>query len=178
METKKCNICELEKPLDGFHNDAHNKTGKYPTCKNCCSLRRTGQPYKEVREKNKAKEFDDDTKLCSKCGEIKNKSNFYYLKNLNRHRSCCRECESNAKLKRDFKLSPEELVDIIVKKKTNICEICGGSNINGKKLSLDHNHDTGKLRGILCDNCNLSIGLLKDNIEVLNNAIKYLEKHK
>ena len=42
-------------------------------------------------------------------------------------------------------------------------------------LVVDHCHDTGKVRGVLCHNCNRAVGLLKDNIEVLKNAISYLE---
>lgn len=60
------------------------------------------------------------------------------------------------------------------KTKKEICEICG-------KLSFpyrDHCHKTGKQRGILCVNCNLGIGIFKDNTDFLKSAIEYLEKHR
>ena len=43
------------------------------------------------------------------------------------------------------------------------------------KLVVDHCHATGKVRGLLCHNCNRALGLLKDKISVLKNAIQYLE---
>lgn len=53
------------------------------------------------------------------------------------------------------------------------CEICGGDN----KLSLDHRHDTSLIRGVLCRNCNLAIGLFEDDIDRLKKAIEYLLKY-
>jgi hypothetical protein len=45
-----------------------------------------------------------------------------------------------------------------------------------KALGVDHDHITGKVRGLLCNDCNLGIGHFKDNIEKLKLAIKYLEE--
>lgn len=55
------------------------------------------------------------------------------------------------------------------------CAICYGVNKDGKALGVDHDHGTGRIRGLLCNTCNRSLGLLHDNIEVLKKAIKYLE---
>jgi len=52
------------------------------------------------------------------------------------------------------------------------CKICG---IEDKKLAVDHNHQTLKIRGLLCNNCNFAIGLLKDNVETLKSAVNYLK---
>jgi len=46
------------------------------------------------------------------------------------------------------------------------------------KLSVDHCHETKKTRGLLCNNCNRAIGMLKHDIKVFNSAIEYLQKHK
>lgn len=60
-------------------------------------------------------------------------------------------------------------------KQGNVCKICLG--IRGvRKLVVDHQHETGKVRGLLCENCNRGIGLFDDNIEILKSAIKYLEE--
>lgn len=58
-----------------------------------------------------------------------------------------------------------------------LCAICGGHNTNGRPLFVDHCHTTGKVRGLLCSHCNTGIGLLKDNITILQGAIKYLKSH-
>ena len=58
----------------------------------------------------------------------------------------------------------------------NCCAICGTDVPGGghKNLYVDHNHNTGKVRGLLCRNCNLMIGYAKDNNDILEAAIKYL----
>jgi hypothetical protein len=59
-----------------------------------------------------------------------------------------------------------------------VCAICSSPPPNNRKtrLAIDHCHKTGKVRGLLCDRCNRSIGLLKDDVSVLKSAIKYLTK--
>ncbi len=58
------------------------------------------------------------------------------------------------------------------------CAICGVTEPNGNhsRLSVDHCHATGRVRGILCNNCNRAIGLLKDDARQLRKAADYLER--
>ena len=58
------------------------------------------------------------------------------------------------------------------------CCICKTreSKLN-KKLFVDHCHTTGKIRGLLCHHCNAAIGMLKDDIQIMYSAIKYIVKH-
>ena len=59
------------------------------------------------------------------------------------------------------------------------CAICGAIPEKFKRaLPIDHDHNTGKIRGILCPNCNLILGNAKENIEILYKIIEYLIKHK
>lgn len=57
------------------------------------------------------------------------------------------------------------------------CAICGNGEPHSRKsrLNIDHDHETGKVRGLLCSKCNSAIGLLSDDVEVLASAIRYLE---
>jgi hypothetical protein len=174
---KICTKCKIDKSLDDFHNDKHTKDGKSYICKNCNSLARYGKPYSDKRDKNIAKEFDDGTKLCSKCNLIKDKDSFYFMKKLNRHRSFCRECENNTTLKRVYKLSDDEFNQIVEKRRNNICEICNCENESNKNLFVDHNHSTGRIRGVICHNCNVAIGHLRDDVDLARRIIIYLEKH-
>lgn len=58
------------------------------------------------------------------------------------------------------------------------CAICRRTEEETKRMfHADHNHETGKLRGLLCSDCNTGIGLLRENEEVLTAAIEYLRKH-
>ncbi len=60
----------------------------------------------------------------------------------------------------------------------NVCAICQNPNGWRKHLVVDHNHETGNLRGLLCDRCNRAIGFFEDNPALLRKAALYLEKHK
>lgn len=54
------------------------------------------------------------------------------------------------------------------------CALCGSIT---KELVVDHDHDTDKVRGLLCNNCNSIIGFANDNVQILHLAIDYLVKH-
>jgi hypothetical protein len=60
----------------------------------------------------------------------------------------------------------------------NCCAICDSHvTLFKKQLAVDHNHETGEVRGLLCLACNGGIGKLKDSIPMLEKAIKYLKKY-
>lgn len=68
----------------------------------------------------------------------------------------------------------------------NKCAICNeeesAPNVHKKdqkrRLALDHDHLTGQIRGFLCYRCNTTLGKVKDNVELLQSMINYLEEHK
>lgn len=70
--------------------------------------------------------------------------------------------------------------NLLLIKANNKCQICGYDNIDDKKIFpvIDHCHNNGNVRGILCSKCNLALGHFNDSIENLENAIKYLKEIK
>jgi hypothetical protein len=81
------------------------------------------------------------------------------------------------KLQHYYKLSKEEATLLYYKKLNGICDICGNPETSKYfLLSVDHNHKTGKVRGLLCSNCNNGLGRFKENIIILQNAIEYLKR--
>ncbi len=62
------------------------------------------------------------------------------------------------------------------KKQEKRCAICK-KLIKKKDIQVDHDHKTGKVRGLLCLTCNMGIGYLKESIDNLLSAIKYLERN-
>lgn len=84
-----------------------------------------------------------------------------------------REIEWKCYLKRKYGLSLEQWKELLALSEGR-CAICG---TKPRRLCLDHNHRTGKVRGILCDECNRGIGLLKDDSDIVFEAAKYLKKH-
>ena len=78
-----------------------------------------------------------------------------------------------AKLK-EYGLTPEEY-KALLSKCGGVCQLCGSKPL-AKQLNVDHDHATGEVRGLLCNNCNLGLGHFKDSRSVLEKAIKYLNK--
>jgi hypothetical protein len=81
-----------------------------------------------------------------------------------------------ANLKRMYGMTLDEY-DQMLAAQSNGCAICGKSpEENGKRLAVDHNHNTGEVRGLLCQGCNTALGLLNDNPATLRLATSYLEE--
>jgi Recombination endonuclease VII len=113
------------------------------------------------------------------CKECKNKeSKEWYEKNKDRKRELSKEYKHIKKdkdLKSTYGISLEDYNQMLAEQ-SNCCKICGTHKDNVKRtLCVDHCHITGKVRGLLCDTCNRSLGLLKDSVEILKKAIEYLE---
>lgn len=111
--------------------------------------------------------------------------------NVSRRRTKHLEYEYNTpdyyktiRLKRLYGLTLDECNKILIDQ-GNKCAICGkigtliyNGNDKSDLLYIDHDHETGKIRGILCCNCNFGLGVFKDNIDLLNSAIDYISYHK
>lgn len=73
-----------------------------------------------------------------------------------------------------------EQYDSILAEQGGMCAICSTDKPTGKwkVFAVDHDHDTGQVRGLLCNECNRGMGLLKDNASLLRLAAEYLDRHK
>lgn len=66
----------------------------------------------------------------------------------------------------------------------NKCDICGsegfiiGTNGHSEKLAVDHCHQSGYVRALLCHNCNRALGLMQDDPDLLRKAAQYIETHR
>lgn len=124
-------------------------------------------------------------KQCSSCKEFKSSNAFYT--NTSRCKLCDKKAsikyrENNSKgfkksshkrrLKHSYGLDYENYLNLL-EKQNGVCAICEKDNKNWN-MAVDHCHETGKIRGLLCNTCNRAIGLFKDDPALLNKAIKYL----
>lgn len=82
------------------------------------------------------------------------------------------------RLKSDYGLTLEEY-ELILASQGGVCAICGTDKIRGfgKRLAIDHCHDTGKVRGILCGNCNRGVGHFANDPALLEAAAVYLRRN-
>lgn len=83
----------------------------------------------------------------------------------------------DGQLKRHYGLTIEQYNGIL-SEQNGKCAICGTNECSsGKSFAVDHDHQTGKIRGLLCVNCNMGIGSMKDDVNIMKRAIAYLESH-
>jgi hypothetical protein len=82
------------------------------------------------------------------------------------------------KLKHRYGLTQAQYDEILAEQGGG-CAICGKTETDstGRPLSVDHNHRTNEVRGLLCGNCNRALGLFQDDITLLRRAITYLNYH-
>lgn len=81
-----------------------------------------------------------------------------------------RNYEADYMLKFRYGITREERTQML-ENQGNVCKIC---KTDDKRFVIDHCHKTGKIRGLLCDRCNLTLGRVEENIEILSNMISYL----
>ena len=133
------------------------------------------------------------TKTCRLCGDKKPKEDFYQFydkwSDKKYFSARCKPCHQkykadnpnrpknnkSEKLKLRYGLSYEEW-ERIREKENYSCMICGITEDEmSKKLDVDHSHDTGKVRGVLCNPCNTMLGRARDNVQILEAAVEYLK---
>lgn len=142
-------------------------------------------------------------KVCRKCGETKRPEEFRTRKiklSGNRGfnvllRSYCKPCESRMhgmycektphlrakrkqwnkeiQLRRKYGISVEQY-ELMVRRQNSVCAICSNPCNRYGRLCVDHDHATGKIRGLLCNNCNRALGLIHDSLEIAERFVEYL----
>lgn len=82
-------------------------------------------------------------------------------------------------LKRAYNITAQENTKMLIQQ-NNSCKICGNefTGIPPFRPHVDHDHQTNKIRGLLCNNCNVGIGMLNDDPTTIRNAIKWIQKGK
>ena len=81
-------------------------------------------------------------------------------------------------IKRNYGITQEEYKELLEEQQYK-CTICGTHQSElSRRLAVDHCHETGKVRGLLCRPCNVSLGLLKENEQIMTNMIEYVRQFK
>src|SRR3990167_2188512 len=163
---KTCLDCKNEKSLSAFGKSKGIKRF-YPRsrCKKCAIIK-----LHEWRERNPAK--------------VRKAAKQNYRKNINVYKERARkdylrnpEVNRRRSLIKNYGITDEQF-NRLLEYQGGVCAICWrGINADDRKkrLSVDHDHQTGKIRGLLCSGCNGGIGFFNDNLEVLKRAVNYLE---
>lgn len=191
MESKLCNRCKevLDIACFGVNKQMHDSL--HPTCKNCVQMWRN---------------VPKGTKRCSRCEDIKSKSDFKTVGKSKRKSRYCNPCnliveseQAEKKLQQDRDYYEREH-DVIREQQVwnrlrirygvtreqweaqyeaqgglcAICEKAATGTSRGNRLHVDHSHETGQVRGLLCAGCNTHLGIL-EKTEWRAKAEAYLE---
>lgn len=146
---KKCTKCNETKELSCFYKQKAGKFGVDSRCKICSNKYRS-----EWCKKNRDKKRLIERNYAAKHPEMFRKK----------------------ALKRYYNISISDY-EKMAEAQNNVCKICKNPEDRRNYLCVDHDHITGKIRGLLCNNCNRALGLLKDNTDILENAFNYLKSN-
>lgn len=200
MKTKTCNKCNKEKSFNEFLADKRNADGKQGICTDCRNAAK--KINRDQRQSGAISTVTVESKVCNKCNKLKTIGSFFKDSGCSDgHATMCKECKVQMTTKwRDenreqynaamrtynkknyhknrlnrYKLSVEKHQEML-QEQANKCAICEASPPEGKPLVIDHHHDTGKVRGLLCYVCNRNVVVL-DDPEILKKTLAYMAKH-
>ena len=149
MKTKKCSRCGKDKLLDEFPKNKACFEGHSGVCKSC--------------------RYDDRKKWLKQGGNKVDAA-------IARKYRASRKGKEN-RLMREYGLSSAEWQEFFDEQKGK-CLICDTHQSDLKQtLNVDHCHETGRVRGLLCGPCNQALGIMKDDKENVLRMVKYIDSH-
>lgn len=200
---KLCKDCGLSKPVEEFYQAKNRADGLSFYCKACtrertkdntkkpprhqsaegmnfCQCCKTEKPIAEFY--NSTRTFTGLSKRCKACSFAEHEK--WRLKNLpkvaaqgRKWRAENRDRAKDHFLKMHYGLPLGSYAKMLVEQEGK-CAICRTETPGGKgRFHVDHDHETGVVRGLLCGNCNVGIGHFRHNREFLWSAIEYLDRY-
>ena len=124
------------------------------------------EELKPIHKRLRTKWYQDNKELCLERAKIWQENNPEKVIKI----------KKGSYLMKKYKITLEE-VDKLLIKQNHKCAICGSSLVETRRC-IDHNHETGKVRGILCHRCNIGLGYIEDGEEFVSKCFLYLEEHK
>jgi hypothetical protein len=146
--TKYCPSCGTVKDSSAFWANARRADGLQSVCKRCHYTK-----YNTKKDRDKAKQAG---RKYQKSEHGRNKAYEYAIK-------------------RKYGLSADKYAAML-NAQDHACAVCGRHGETYRKLCVDHDHETGVVRGLLCDRCNKALGLVKDEVILLTKLAEYLNR--
>ncbi len=168
-ELSCCQDCKSVLTIENWSPSMRGETGNRPRhiCRACWTSRQ--RRYASKKEPQQLREMKNASRIKRQAGWTEERIG---IERRRRYGNW---------LERKYGLSIEQY-DALHKDQEGKCKICDSEESRGKGgFHVDHCHETGKVRGLLCTSCNMMLGLVKDNKETLMKAIEYLsanEDHK
>ena len=163
---KRCKVCGELKSVDDFYRAAEMKDGYRNDCKGC-NLAAKAARYRANPEPaiERTKRWRDE-----------NPERYREYQERWRASGKKKEADRRSYLRRKYGISVEQY-DELFETQEGRCAICGSEPTPGISLHVDHDHETGERRGLLCFKCNNALGDFNDDTGQLIRAVAYLESH-
>lgn len=161
-QTKICRNCGRDLPRDEFYKASKSKDGLKWNCKECDREKASDYYRKnEDRVRKNVRRYKKDNPERVKAWDRKKKN-----------------VTAAARRRHAYGLSEDDYERMLVKC-GGMCESCGRDpwEVSSRGPHVDHCHETGRVRGILCFRCNTGLGHFRDSIEDMENAVAYLRKY-
>ena len=164
---KTCHKCQVEKSLTEFYRDRARKDGFACRCKECM------QAYWQTEEGRAVSKRADQKRVGT---PQRRESNNRAVQKLRENDPLA---PRRTRLKNVYGITLDDYSRMLDEQQ-GVCAICQQecTVYSGKEdtiLCIDHDHETGEVRGLLCNACNLGLGYFHDSVKGLQRAIKYLE---
>jgi hypothetical protein len=176
---RRCGTCGIVKNPAEFHCDVTSADGHRTECKDCCRTKFAGiiPANKRCRRCKLTKTSDQFSRnpykkigLADWCKNCMAEYHRVYAKTER-----AKKLTRNRQLRYSYGIEPIEYDRLLCEQKGR-CAICGREDTPKKRLAVDHDAASTKVRGLLCRQCNVAIGLLQHDPRILRRAIKYLGK--
>lgn len=164
---KSCSKCKILKAHTDFSKHARHADGLNSQCKSCVSAHKKTAEYREQSRISKRKNYQrpEIKESCRKRAEKFRKSEFGKLYVV------------DDALRRTYGINLDRY-NKMFSDQNGCCAICSKHQSEfSKRLHVDHDHDTGEIRDLLCHHCNTSLGGFGEDVELMKKAIDYLTKH-
>lgn len=192
--SRTCAVCLESKPVDSFarpsaHADSVNEINRRSKICNGCNIAiEVGRSRTFPSEGSK--HLSKTLRECRHCGVQKVLEAFAVVNRSNLkmgRETICYDCSRAANREKDrvnmrssgrSLVSKEDFEDMLSAQE-NLCAVCGGERfkVTERDLHVDHDHETGMVRGLLCSNCNIGLGHFQDSPDILLSAATYLIQH-
>lgn len=191
----RCTSCNEAKPPSEFYPNRRSARGRIARCKAC--IKQVGKKRTERTRNQVSAASGIELRICPNCGEDRPSTLFIRSKQPQAgYPSWCKDCrityrqarnqplsvaERDWRLQQRYGLTYDEY-ETMAEQQNNLCMICQQPETQVKqgeliRLAVDHNHMTGKVRGLLCRRCNSALGLVRESADLLSRMIKYLQDH-
>jgi hypothetical protein len=148
-EHLRCVECGTLKPPEAFHRERSRPSGRNRRCKECRNARNREHVAKDPARRRQSMDR-------------------WRQANPQRYIAAQRAYKL-----RSYGLTVEQY-EAMLQRQGEVCAVCGEGEVGGWDLAVDHDHRTGHVRGLLCRRCNVGIGLLRDDPQLLAAATRYL----